>query len=169
MFRIRCNLTLLLAIMASSCSDSPASEFVAKTSGDTCSQVSLVTASNMFLNHLLNDDFDEFLKFYAKNHQGVGPGYGVNYTFFPNRDPEAVFDIKAKNKQGAIFSEDLGVFENGRLVGFFQSSAKGQTKSIEYLRQNHWDSFAVCNFVCIDNEWKISEYTCFEDSGSPFE
>ena len=169
MFRLRCNLILLLAIMVPSCSDTPASEPIAEIGGHECTKTELVTASNMFLEYLLNDDVDGALKFYAKNHQRVGPGYGVNYTFFPNRDPEAVFDIKAKNKQSAIFSEDLGVFENGRLVGFFQSSAIGQTKNIEYLSQNHWDSFVVCNFVCIDGEWKISEYTCFEDSGSPFE
>ena len=117
----------------------------------------------------MRNDVESALSYYAPNHQKRGDGYGIDYTFFPERNSDAVFDILQKNKESKIFVEDLGKFEGGRLIGFFQARAKGQTLDIEYLRDNHWETYAVCNSMCIDGEWKISQYTCFEDSGSPFE
>jgi len=168
--------TILFAIpliVASSCSGKNETGYFDKTQNDfsenLCQRDTLFTTSENFLTSLLNDDIKNALTFYAKNHENYGEDYGIEYTFFPKRNPNAIYDIIQKNHESRIFVENLGVFRNGYLIGFFQESAKGQTTNIEYLSQNHWNSFFVCNFVCTNNEWKISEHTCFEDSGSPFD
>jgi len=160
-------------ILIASCTDTidpsnPAPK-VYNSSKTLCSRTTLLTTSEAFLTALLKDDVETALSFYAQNYRSRGDGHGIEYTFFPHRNPNAVYDIIQKNSESEIFVEDLGVFQNGYLVGFFQQNARGQTTNIEYLSQNHWDSFVSCNFVCTNKAWKISEYTCFEDSGSPFE
>jgi len=136
---------------------------------DKCAKSDVIKTSESFLSNLLKNDVEGALNFYAPNHQESGDGYGIDYTFFPERVSDAIFDILQKNKESKIFVEDIGRFENGRLIGFFQSHARGQTKNIDYLSLHHGKTFMVCNFICISGEWKIAEYTCFEDSGSPFE
>jgi len=135
----------------------------------SCKDQSLNSVSESFLTHLLNGDVKAAEQFYAENSKEKGKGYGINYTFFPENDPNALFDIIQKNAEDKIFVEPMGDYQDGQLVGFFQSSAKGKTTSIDYLRQNHGKTFVVCSFECEDGDWKISGQTCFEDSGSPFE
>lgn len=126
------------------------------------------TAEN-FLEDLLENNSSAASKYYAEGYQKSGDGYGVNYTFLSEYDPNALFDITAKHAESPIFVELFGSYQIGQLVGLAQESAKNKTSKIEYLRKNHWENFAVCNFNCIDGEWKIFGETCFEDSGSPFE
>lgn len=134
-----------------------------------CTNQSLKNTSENFLSDLLKNDITKTSEYYAKQYQKSGDGYGINYTFFPQNDPNALFDIINKNKESAIFIELMGQYQEGELVGLFQQSAEGNTDKIEYLSKNHWETFVVCNFLCVEGEWKIAGQTCFEDSGSPFE
>jgi len=134
-----------------------------------CTNESLKNTSENFLNDLLKNDIIKSKQYYAKQYQQHGDGYGIHYTFFPSIDPNALFDIVGKNKESSIFVELMGEYQEGELVGFFQDSAKENTDKIEYLSEKHWKTFVVCNFLCIEGEWRISGQTCFEDSGSPFE
>ncbi len=124
LLNLRYKFILLLTVVMSSCSENSVLGLDAEVDQGDCSKENLIDASNMFLEHLLSDDLDAALQFYSERHQTTGADYGINYTFFPSRDPDAVFDIQTKNSQSEIFSKDLGVFEKGRLVGFFQIKAK---------------------------------------------
>jgi len=134
-----------------------------------CSEESLSLTANGFLKQLLKEDAESAIKYYAEGYKQQGEGFGLNYTFLPKNDPNALFDIKQKNSESPIFIELMGEYQKGKLVGFFQKSSEGETTNIDYLSDNHWQSFVVCNFECIDGEWRIAGQTCFEDSGSPFE
>lgn len=134
-----------------------------------CSEDNLHNTAKDFLTHLLENDTKSAIQYYAEGYKKQGEGFGLNYTFFPKNDPNALFDIIKKNSESPIFVDLMGDYQKGKLVGYFQNTAEGKTRKIEYLSNNHWKTFVVCNFECIDGEWKISGETCFEDSGSPFE
>lgn len=137
-------------------------------SSKICNKQNLLMTSETFLGHLLDGNVKNALQFYSEDSQNIGNGYGINYTFFPTKDPNAIFDIIKKNDKSPMFVELLGNYEDSELVGFFQSSARGRIDSIDYLRTNHWKTFVICTFHCEGDTWKISGQTCFEDSGSPF-
>ena len=166
-FFILCMTSLFL----SACSKQPSTE----SSNESlkapllCSDASLIADSERFLRDLLAGKSESALSYYDKESRNKGEGFGIDYTFFPMNDPSALFDIQQKNTDSQIFVEVLGAYNEHKLVGFFQEFARGKTNTIEYLSENHWKSFVVCSFECIDGNWKISGQTCFEDSGSPFE
>lgn len=159
-------------ILVGACSENTLSDTKENSNYKVASQCTtdiLIESADSFRKSLVTNDREGALEFYAQNFRVSGDGYGIDYTFFPENDPHAVFDIIKKNDESEFYTEDLGVFQNGRLIAFFQKSESNKIKDIEYLSQNHWKTFAVCNFICLDDVWQISEYTCFEDSGSPFE
>ena len=130
-----------------------------------CDTVSLDRQAEKFLIDLRTKDLSKI----ASNYQGQTDSVeSINYTFFPQRDENAIFDFPNWSLDRRLFAHILGEYESGKLVVFSNKQAKSYDSLIENGKK--FESFFVCNFICEENGWRISaKHTCFEETGAPFE
>lgn len=137
-----------------------------------CSQPELVAASQAFLSALRAGDIAKAKSFYYPSSIADGDGYGVNYTFFPKNDDMALFNFGNENAQDEFGVEVFGAYEDGRdtgqLVLFVQEQYKNKISDENFLVEKKFDGYFACYFQCKNDNWMITKYACFEDSGGPF-
>ena len=163
----------LLIFFVASCSDvqqKAHDSFVQKTETilEICEVPALKAVSKKFLDALTAKNLAAAQSFYFPNSLSNGDGYGVQYTFFPENDDFAFFDYVEKNEESPFSTYVLGEYDDGYLVTYIQEQHKDLAEDPNFLTYSKFDGFFACFFQCIEGEWKITKYTCFEDSGGPF-
>ena len=142
----------------------------AKPISKICSQPSLITTSQKFLTALQESDIPAAKSFYYPSY--LGEEYGVTYTFFPDQDKNAIFDFRSSNKQSPFALELGGEYfwqeEKGQLVLFVQERHKDKRLDERFLSEKKFSEYFACYFQCVEDEWKITRYTCFQESSGPF-
>ncbi len=167
-------LILLLIFFVVGCSDmqeKTSDSFVTKkteTALEICEVPALEVVSQKFLDALTAKNLATAQSLYFPNSLSNGDDYGVQYTFFPNNDDFAFFDFVKKNAESPFSTYIFGKYDDGYLVTYIQEQHKDLARDPDFLTYRKFDGFFACFFQCIEGEWKITKYTCFEDSGGPF-
>lgn len=159
-----------LILLVAGCSDTQektkenyASEKTGHISED-CEFPALKTSASKFLTALNEKDLVTAKSLYFP----PSLSSGIEYTFFPENEPSAIFDFKKKSVESPFKIHILGDFNDGQLVAFIQEQHEVLSRDAEFLTYEKFDGYFVCFFQCIEGEWKITRQTCFEDSGGPF-
>ena len=139
-----------------------------KVSSEVCSIPSLEKVSNKFLTALNDKDVIYTKSVYSPDTLSEGVSTGVTYTFFPKSENTAFFNFPEKNQESPFEAHVLGEYDDGYLVTFIQEQHRSLSRDPDFLTYRKFDGFFACFFQCIEVEWKITKYSCFENSGGPF-
>ena len=164
---------LVVMLLAACSSDTLETEDIIlsnnETKNDECLIPELSETSNRFLSTLVRENLKTAISFYHP--KSLGEEYGVAYTFFPEYENNAIFDFPKTNGQSPFVSKLVGEYASdedlGQLVFFVQEEHLEQVSDIEFLIEKKFVNYFACYFECIESEWKITKFGCFEDSGGP--
>ena len=167
----------MVAFFLSACQspkDDQANEKIERNSTSTdelCSIETLHSTSAEFLKTLNRADVSAASSFYYPTSLAEN-GDLIAYTFFPNLEPNSIFDYSQKKAESPFIIEPFGEYingsETGNLVMFVQKKHKSKLGNDSFLTDKKFDAFFVCHFQCISGKWKITRNACFQDSGGPF-
>lgn len=128
---------------------------------NVCSLEDLQPAADGFWRAIVAQDFDAVGDFLERAEDvermryGFGPG-GI--------EPPMLIDAGK-----GFVTVRFGSYEGGEMVLFVREEFATRTRDIEFLKNEKFIGFAVCNFDCTVSGWKLSaEHTCFEETEGPF-
>jgi len=177
-FKYCLNAIITVAIVSLTSCSNAAENQSAKTVGlervedKVCSSSDLAAISTAFLNALKREDLDLAKSFYKNPSYADGEDYGVSYTFFPKLNEYNIFDFKKANAVSPFNVDILGEYthnkNDGMLVSFIQQDHLDKKRDEKFLSETKFINYFTCYFECTNDDWKITGYRCFEDSGGPF-